>query len=117
VLVLLKNRDLLALLELFENAEGHQRYNALAVGRVFPDFYAFVCFVLTLTCDSVRVGVLSLVITLGFEDLGNGRNGFASQIHMVFQVLEFQKSTEVLGHFDDFLGDSAGVKACFAFFG
>lgn len=102
VVFLFEDRDLAGFLELLEDPEGHEGYDSLTVRRVLPDFYAL--WIVTGT----------RAVALGLEDLGDGLDGLAADLHVMGQIIEGQKAAEVAGHFDDFGGDAASVEAFLA---
>jgi hypothetical protein len=99
----------------FDYPESHQGYDALAVGRVFPDLHAMVVFVGALAGYSVDEFGGGFGVALAFEDVGDGIYGLAARFHVVLQVIKVEKSAPVFGGFDDCFCNSAGVKAFLAF--
>ena len=73
--------DLTGSFEFFEDSEGHEGYDALAIGGMFPYFDAVV--VTVVVVFAVEVGSLAFVDVLATESEGNGIDFFAAELHVV----------------------------------
>lgn len=98
----LERGNLALLLELLDDAQGHQGDDPLAVGRVLPELDALVGSVLG--------------ETLAAELEGNGIDGLAAQCEVVLQVFQREATSQVLDDLDELFGDSTRVEAFFSFF-
>lgn len=74
--------DLVGSFEFFEDAEGYEGDDALAVGGMFPDLDAVVGAILAV--DAVEVRALAFVDVLPAEFEGDGVDFFAAVVHVVF---------------------------------
>lgn len=64
-----ESSDLPALFKRFEDAKSHESYDALSIGRMFPDLDAVLIFTGTLSRGTVyKVGMIFTVV-LAFEDI------------------------------------------------
>lgn len=114
--------------EFFENAEGHEGDDALAVGRMFPDFdtvllvvIAFLALFLALFLAvrpifAVQAGFLGFVNVLSAELERDSLNVFGTQFHVILKVLELEMTPKVVDHFDQSLCHLTSVEACLATF-
>lgn len=98
----LERGDLALLLELLDDAEGHEGDDALAVGRVFPELDAFVG------------SFLGEALAAEFER--DGFDGLAAQFKVMLQILQCEVAAEILDDLDELVGYSASVEAPFALF-
>lgn len=101
--------DLAGLFQLLNDAQCHESYNSLSVGRVLPQF------------DAAVVGRVVHVLPVGcgyilsVEFQADGLRLFCTLIHVVLQIFQRQMSTEIPHHFDELFSNSSGVVPSLSF--
>ncbi|KUI62914.1 hypothetical protein VP1G_11459 [Cytospora mali] len=102
--------------QLLDDAQRHQRHDALPVGRVLPQLDARAVAALRRAVLGVPVGLpldplLPAAEPLARELQRYGLYGLASQLKMVRQVVQLQVPAQILHHLDQLRRDAARVEA------
>ena len=135
-------RDLARSFEFFDNAEGHEGDDALAVGRMFPDFDAMLLlrglnFIMLLAVNAagrlaviafltlflavspifaMQAGSLGFMNALSAEFERDSFDIFATDFQVIFKVLELEMAPQIMDHFDQSLCHLTFVEASLAIF-